>query len=162
MRSISSPRPAGQFEQGNAAGVHALAVEDIRCPPKETMTSRRFPPPWTIIKNAESFWVQDAPGRPWGGSTSATARQAVAQALLPGKASTSAQPEEPKAPEHPCPCCGSRMIIFETFLRGCQPEHRPRRAQPGQPRDAQRSQRLSAVSSAWADAQRQGKTDSQN
>jgi hypothetical protein len=41
------------------------------------------------------------------------------------KASTSAQPEEPKPPEHPCPCCGSRMLIIETFLRGQQPKHRP-------------------------------------
>jgi len=22
------------------------------------MTPRRFPPPWTVIENAESFWVQ--------------------------------------------------------------------------------------------------------
>jgi hypothetical protein len=41
------------------------------------------------------------------------------------KASTSAQPEEPKAPENPCPCCGSRMLIIETFLRGQKPKHRP-------------------------------------
>jgi hypothetical protein len=41
------------------------------------------------------------------------------------KASTSAQPEEPKAPEHPCPCCGGRMRIIETFLRGQQPNNRP-------------------------------------
>ena len=41
------------------------------------------------------------------------------------KASTSAQPEEPKAPEHPCPCCGSRMRIIETFRPGQQPKHRP-------------------------------------
>jgi len=41
------------------------------------------------------------------------------------KASTNAQPEESKAPEHPCPCCGSRMLIIETFLRGQQPKHRP-------------------------------------
>jgi hypothetical protein len=27
------------------------------------MTGRRFPPPWTVIENAESFWVQDAGGR---------------------------------------------------------------------------------------------------
>ncbi len=47
------------------------------------------------------------------------------------KASTTAQPEEPKAPEHPCPCCGSRMSIIETFLRGQQPKNRPR---PGQPK----------------------------
>jgi hypothetical protein len=39
------------------------------------------------------------------------------------KASTSAQ--EPKAHEHPCPCCGSLMRIIETFLRGQQPRHRP-------------------------------------
>jgi hypothetical protein len=41
------------------------------------------------------------------------------------KASTSAQPEEPEAPVHPCPCCGGRMRIIETFLRGQQPKHRP-------------------------------------
>ena len=40
-------------------------------------------------------------------------------------ASTSAQPEEPKTTEHPCPCCGSRMRIIETFLRGQLPKHRP-------------------------------------
>jgi hypothetical protein len=28
--------------------------------------------------------------------------------------------------EHPCPCCGGRMIIIiETFAAGCQPRHRP-------------------------------------
>ena len=41
------------------------------------------------------------------------------------EASTSAQPEEPKAPEHPCPCCGGRMRIIETFLPGQQPKNRP-------------------------------------
>jgi hypothetical protein len=34
-------------------------------------------------------------------------------------------PEEPKAPDHPCPCCGSRMRIIETFLPGQQPQYRP-------------------------------------
>jgi hypothetical protein len=33
-------------------------------------------------------------------------------------------PEEPKVPEHPCPCCGGHMRIIETFLRGQQPRHR--------------------------------------
>src|SRR5262244_1975156 len=47
------------------------------------------------------------------------------------KASTSAHPEQPKAPEHACPCCGSRMRIIETFWPGQQPnasrspQHRP-------------------------------------
>jgi hypothetical protein len=25
----------------------------------------------------------------------------------------------------PCPCCGGRMIVIETFEAGCQPQHRP-------------------------------------
>jgi hypothetical protein len=34
-------------------------------------------------------------------------------------------PNEPPAPSHPCPCCGGRMIIIETFARGSTPRHRP-------------------------------------
>jgi hypothetical protein len=33
-------------------------------------------------------------------------------------------PEQPTAPEQPCPCCGGPMRIIETFLRGQQPQHR--------------------------------------
>ena len=32
---------------------------------------------------------------------------------------------EPSTTAHPCPCCGGRMIIIETFAPGCQPHHRP-------------------------------------
>jgi hypothetical protein len=42
------------------------------------------------------------------------------------------QPETPKAAidqprvlPRPCPCCGGRMIVIETFARGCEPKHRP-------------------------------------
>jgi hypothetical protein len=28
-------------------------------------------------------------------------------------------------PRPPCPCCGGRMIIIETFERGCSPRTRP-------------------------------------
>jgi len=31
---------------------------------------------------------------------------------------------EPQALAHPCPCCGGRMIIIETFERGCPPRYR--------------------------------------
>ena len=31
---------------------------------------------------------------------------------------------EPQTLSHPCPCCGGRMIIIETFERGCTPRHR--------------------------------------
>jgi hypothetical protein len=27
-------------------------------------------------------------------------------------------------PAHPCPCCGARMVIIETFAAGCMPRHR--------------------------------------
>jgi hypothetical protein len=46
------------------------------------------------------------------------------------KGSTTAQPEEPKTPQHPCPCCGSRMRIIETFLQGQQPKNRPTPVRP--------------------------------
>jgi Putative transposase len=36
-----------------------------------------------------------------------------------------AETEEPKPLSHPCPCCGGRMIIIETFQRGCSPHTRP-------------------------------------
>ena len=36
-----------------------------------------------------------------------------------------AEPGEPSVLPHPCPCCGGRMIVIETFERGCEPKHRP-------------------------------------
>jgi hypothetical protein len=32
---------------------------------------------------------------------------------------------EPQTLSCPCPCCGGRMIIIETFARGCSPRTRP-------------------------------------
>jgi hypothetical protein len=32
---------------------------------------------------------------------------------------------EPPTLSHPCPCCGGRMIIIETFARGCSPRTHP-------------------------------------
>jgi hypothetical protein len=57
----------------------------------------------------------------------ARVRDMLAVPLIPIDAikAADAKPEEPKAPEHPCPCCGGRMLIIETFLRGQQPKHRP-------------------------------------
>jgi hypothetical protein len=50
-------------------------------------------------------------------------------------AATPAQPaQKPQAddsaatiekPAHPCPCCGARMVIIETFEDGRTPRHRP-------------------------------------
>jgi Putative transposase/Transposase zinc-binding domain len=56
----------------------------------------------------------------------ARARELLALPLLPIEAIKAAttKPDEPQAPEHPCPCCGGRMIIIETFRRGCSPRYR--------------------------------------
>ena len=53
-------------------------------------------------------------------------RELLATPLIPVDAikALNASSEEPKAPEHPCPCCGGPMRIIETFLRGQQPKHR--------------------------------------
>ena len=47
------------------------------------------------------------------------------------------QPETPKAAidqprllPRPCPCCGGRLIVIETFARGCQPKHWPASPKP--------------------------------
>jgi hypothetical protein len=54
-------------------------------------------------------------------------RELLAVPLIPIDAIKAAttKPEELQAPDHPCPCCGSRMRIIETFLPGQQPKHRP-------------------------------------
>jgi hypothetical protein len=31
--------------------------------------------------------------------------------------------DDGKPQTHPCPCCGGRMIIIETFERGCAPRY---------------------------------------
>ena len=33
--------------------------------------------------------------------------------------------DEPRTLPRPCPCCGGRMLIIETFARGCQSKHHP-------------------------------------
>jgi len=43
---------------------------------------------------------------------------------------TPKKPDEPNALVHPCPCCGGRMVIIETFEPGCTPRHHPQRAPP--------------------------------
>ncbi len=43
----------------------------------------------------------------------------------------SSELDQPHMPPKPCPCCGGRMIIIETFARGCEPKNRPPSAQAG-------------------------------
>jgi hypothetical protein len=57
----------------------------------------------------------------------ARARELLALPLLPVEAikAASTDADEPQTPKHACPCCGGRMIIIETFQRGCSPRYRP-------------------------------------
>jgi hypothetical protein len=57
----------------------------------------------------------------------ARVRELLATPLIPIDAikAANAKPDEPEVPKHACPCCGGRMVIIETFERGCQPRYRP-------------------------------------
>ena len=41
-----------------------------------------------------------------------------------------AEPDQPCVYPRPCPCCGGRMLIIETFAPGCAPKYRPAPAMP--------------------------------
>jgi len=46
--------------------------------------------------------------------------------LAPPAAEQTTEPDETPQPlAHPCPCCGGRMFVIETFEAGHQPRHRP-------------------------------------
>jgi Putative transposase len=57
----------------------------------------------------------------------ARARALLAMPLRPRQADENAATDgsEPKTLPRPCPCCGGRMIIIETFRRGSTPRYRP-------------------------------------
>src|SRR5271165_1884719 len=50
---------------------------------------------------------------------------AVPSRAKQAETSATAAADEPRVLPRPCRCCGGRMIIIETFARGCQPKHRP-------------------------------------
>jgi hypothetical protein len=45
--------------------------------------------------------------------------------VIEPEGSNAAETGEPRMLPRPCPYCGGRMIIIETFAHGCQPKHRP-------------------------------------
>ncbi len=57
----------------------------------------------------------------------ARARELLAVPTRPKQSDTSEATEldEARMLPRPCPCCGGRMMIIETFARGCEPKHRP-------------------------------------
>ena len=50
---------------------------------------------------------------------------AVPSRPKPAETSATAADHELRVLPPPCRCCGGRMIIIETFARGCQPKHHP-------------------------------------
>jgi len=73
--------------------------------------------------------------RHYGLLASGAKADTIAQARELLAAAISAQPTRseqeldsaaaPQKPAHPCPCCGCRMVIIETFEAGQRPRHRP-------------------------------------
>jgi hypothetical protein len=55
----------------------------------------------------------------------ARARELLAMPQPQGTPDDDAGPDDPATTSHPCPCCGGRMRIIETFKRGESPHHRP-------------------------------------
>jgi hypothetical protein len=55
----------------------------------------------------------------------AHARELLAVPSRPKKPDPPAAADQPRVMPRPCPCCGARMIVIETFERGCEPRHRP-------------------------------------
>ena len=57
--------------------------------------------------------------------TIARARELIAAAKPAQTAHKQQAPDSAASTDHPCPCCGGRMIIIETFERGSTPRYRP-------------------------------------
>jgi hypothetical protein len=55
----------------------------------------------------------------------ARARELLAAPVSPEPPDTTETPAADQVLPRPCPCCGGRMLIIETFARGCEPKHRP-------------------------------------
>jgi hypothetical protein len=55
----------------------------------------------------------------------ARARRLLDASMAQSRTADTTTSSEPKLLSHPCPCCGGRMIIIETFQRGSSPRYRP-------------------------------------
>jgi hypothetical protein len=57
--------------------------------------------------------------------TIARARQLLGLAAPAAEAAVEIDPAAARPLAQPCPCCGGRMFVIETFEAGCQPRHHP-------------------------------------
>jgi hypothetical protein len=59
------------------------------------------------------------------GGNLARARELLAVQAQHDEPDQAADHDDPPVLAHPCPCCGGRMVIIETFERGGAPRDRP-------------------------------------
>jgi putative transposase len=57
--------------------------------------------------------------------TIAAARELLGLASFVAHEEVETDPAAAQALAAPCPCCGGRMFVIETFKAGCQPRHKP-------------------------------------
>ena len=57
--------------------------------------------------------------------TIARARELLGLAAPVAEEKVEIDPAAAQVLAQPCPCCGGRMFVIETFEAGCQPRHRP-------------------------------------
>jgi hypothetical protein len=55
----------------------------------------------------------------------ARARELLGLAAPAAEETVEIDPAAAQVLAQPCPCCGGRMFVIETFEAGCQPRHRP-------------------------------------
>ena len=78
--------------------------------------------PQRVLHAVTALAFLDKPNDIAVGMTSAKA-VAVPQSAAQHSIDPAAESNQPRALPKPCPCCGGRMVIIETFARGCQPKY---------------------------------------
>jgi hypothetical protein len=133
-RSASQDLRPAQRAPGPSCGVWAHVLR----PAKAKSYPGPYPnPPWSVdflvLSTASVASMSSTASATTASSPAVLATSALARArqLLEVAASTATDPQdEPAADDgpqsalaNPCPCCGGRMIVIETFEAGCQPRH---------------------------------------
>jgi hypothetical protein len=79
--------------------------------------------PHTPLRALGQQWRQGRHDCEWARQLIAAAQAQEPQSAKPQQTSLGTEATDKHL--HPCPCCGGRMIIIETFEAGCTPRHRP-------------------------------------
>jgi hypothetical protein len=110
--------------------VEGLSHRGSRTAEDHDARNRRVHPPLPDARAAESFHRIRHYGLFANGNRAeniARARELLAMPAPHKEPETTArlEPDQLCVLPRPCPCCGGRMIVIDTFAPGCQPKHRP-------------------------------------